>query len=327
MRLLLCLTAVLFVFPWYTRGEGRYVPVHLEVRSVSPGPFFRPSVTLPAADPPGRGAWKMRLGYSGGNLWIHQEDSYLIDGEWYVADLRVTYGLASTLSVSAGFPGIVHTGGVLDRPIEAFHNAARLGNAGRENHPRNRFVIEMKGQDGQLYVYDETGFSFGDIPLYATWYPGRIFSGGPDVLFSLGMTLPTGDKDRLSGLGVPVYGGSLLLRQALGQSAWGIFVGGGFSYTEEVVLFGNRLRRESISGITGISCKWRTNTELTAQYMYTSAIARKSPTFSRPTHEVHVGGRYQVRPGMWAEVAFLENVFDFSNSMDVGFSLALHWML
>ncbi len=295
---------------------------HLDVRSLSPGHLLRPNVTLMGTEPLEAGAWSVRAGGALGNLWLHNEGAYTIDGEWIALDVRVSRALTESLRLSVALPVLGRTGGFTDGAIEGFHEAFGLGNAGREGHPRNQLLMDMDG-DGDGRHVDSESWGFGDVPVYASWRTTPLGERGPTVLFGGGASLPTGDETNLEGLGVPLWGASVLAFQRIGRSAWTLYGGGSVSYADVEEVFGIRLHQTEASGLLGLQVRIGADTAVLAQYLHTSPVARDYHSFSDSTHELHVGIKRRVGRGTVIELALLENVVRFNNSMDVGAALSV----
>ncbi len=298
---------------------------HLALRTVSPGHLLRPNVGYANTEPIRPGGTAFRTALTLGNVWLRREGAYLMDGEWLVADLVLTHAVAENFRLSAGLPIIGRFGGFGDGAIEWFHRTARIGNANREDFPRNRFHVRLVGPNGEVFEDDEDSWGIGDVPLYATVIMRPANATGPVLFANIGLTLPTGDEQRLEGLGQPLWGGSLLMFQRIGQSRWVAYGGGSVSYTRTRELAGIELREAEFGALGGLRFELSDRTALLAQYLLTSPVARDYYTFSDYTHEVQIGVKHRIGEHAIIEAAVVENVFRFTNSADVGVHAALTW--
>lgn len=299
---------------------------HLALRTVSPGHLLRPNVGYANTEPIRPGGTAFRAALTLGNVWLRREGAYVMDGEWLVADLVLTHAVTDSFRLSAGLPLIGRFGGFGDGAIEWFHRTARIGNANREDFPRNRFLIRLVGPDGEVFEDDEDAWNIGDVPLYATLIMRSRGGTGPVVFANFGLTLPTGDEQRLAGLGQPLWGGSLLMFQRIGQSRWVAYGGGSVSYTRPREVAGIELREAEFGALGGLRFDLSDRTALLVQYLLTSPVARDYHTFSDYTHEVQIGVKHRIGEQAIIEVAVVENVFRFTNSADVGLHAALTWL-
>lgn len=260
-------------------------------------------------------------------MWLYEPNEYIIDGEWLVAEARVAFGISRRLSISAGLPILRGTGGFADSWIEGFHKALGIGNANREARPRDQFHIEIVGEDGIRRSSDRVDWQVGDMPVYATWSFDDAFGSKNDLLIAAGMTLPTGDREALSGLGDPLYGASVIAYRPIGQSEATLFGGGSVSYSAADEILGMRLNRTMWSGMAGM--QYRTSPRMTwiAQFLANSPVAKSYPRFSENSYEAHVGFKRRIGERGLLTLSFVENIFRFSNSLDVGLgaSYAYFW--
>lgn len=299
---------------------------HLALRTVSPGHLLRPNVGYANTDPIPSGGTLIRSALTLGNVWLRREHTYLIDGEWLVADLTLTHALSDNFRLSAGFPIVGRFGGFGDGAIEWFHRTVGVGNADREKFPRNQFHLRMVGPNGRIVEDHEDSWGIGDIPFYGTVIIRPHRGSGPVLFANLGFTVPTGDEGRLEGLGRLLWGGSALAFQRLGRSAWVAYGGASFSYAQSRKLADIELRSEEFGFLAGLRFEISPRTALLVQYLGTSPVAHSYYSFSDFTHEVNAGVKHRISERLIVEAAVVENIFRFSNSADVGIHAAVAWL-
>ncbi len=296
---------------------------HLSLRTVSPGHLLRPNVGYPCTDPLGQHQWMLRSSFTLGNVWLYRKDAYMIDGEWLVADFLLSYGLTDDSRISVGLPVMRRGGGFGDVAIEAFHNALGIGNAHREDHPRNRMRMDVLGPNGEREVIEGDAMGVGDMPVFLSLCLHDPGAAGPAVYVQVGLTLPVGREEELFGLGHPLWGGSLIGFQRLGSSPWYLYGGGSFSYTPLRRWADIELRREEVAGMFGVQYAVSSRMAWMVQYLATSPVARDYYTFADWTHELAVGFKRWITDEVAFEFAFVENIFRFTNSADVSVHAAL----
>lgn len=298
---------------------------HLVIRSVSPGHFLRPNAAYPDVEPLARGQWQLRIGATLGNVWLNRPEGYQIDGEWINTDLVLSHAVTESIRVSIGLPIMQRGGGFADAAIESFHKTFNLGNANRENYPRNQVRMEVLGPGGERFLVEESAWGIGDIPIYVSsrlTHPNLPHSA---LFLQMGVTLPTGDESELFGLGHLLWGGSLFVFHRLGESPWHVFAGGSLSHAPTRHFVGITMHREETSGLVGLQYRISESTALIIQYLATSPVAKDYFTFSDWTHEVQIGLKRRLNARLTLQGAIIENVFRFSNSADVGLHLGLSY--
>ncbi len=323
---ILAICAVSLLFGDLAVGEddaGAPMIGHLDIRSPSPQHVIRPTVNMPSRESPGVGRWVGRVDVAQGNMWLYEPGQYVIDGEWLIVESRLAYGVSESISLAVGIPILKGSGGFADSLIESFHNALGIGNANREARPRNEFLIEIVGEDQVTRGADQLDWSLGDVPLYATWSWKKLAGSRFDFLVAAGLTLPTGDRDRLAGLGDPLYGVSAIAYMPLADQALTLFWGGSASYSDADEVFGIRLRHAMFSGLGGVQYHYSSRMTWIAQLIANSPVAEDYPRFSDNSYEAHLGFKRRVGPSTLLTVSFVENIFRFSNSLDVGAGASL----
>jgi len=300
---------------------------HLSLRTVSPGHLLRPNVGYPCIEQLGPRQWLLRSALTLGNVWLHRKDAYVVDGEWLVADFVVSYGLTDQSRVSVGLPIIRRGGGFGDVAIETFHNTLGIGNAHREDHPRNRMRMDVLGPEGRRKVIAGDAWGVGDVPVFLSLRLREPGEHMPVVYVQVGCTLPTGRAEELFGLGRPLWGASVIGFQPLGSSPWRVYGGGSVSYAPLRQWADIELRREEIAGLLGLQYMVSSRMAWMVQYLATSPVARDYYTFADWTHELAVGFQRWITDEIAFEFAFVENIFRFTNSADVSIHAALTWRL
>ena len=141
-------------------------------------------------------------GFSVSLDWTNDYTSSAEGNEAIILDaetLHLRLGVAANWHgwlLQATVPLISHDEGILDSSIDSWHDFTGLPTGGREDAPRDRFLVRYL-RDGQLALDfdDDTDASgIGDIVLGV----GRAFD---DTLVRFEVKLPTGDADSLTGSG------------------------------------------------------------------------------------------------------------------------------
>lgn len=87
------------------------------------------------------------------------------DGEVSKLALGVSRGLAGGVELGLTVPVLHFGGGVLDGPIEAFHDTFGLGQAGREGANKDEFLAFVRTPRGELWATESPGTVLGDLVL------------------------------------------------------------------------------------------------------------------------------------------------------------------
>jgi hypothetical protein len=79
--------------------------------------------------------------------------------------LAISRGFAGGVEVGLTVPVLHFGGGVLDGPIEAFHDIFGLGQAGRDRAEKNKFLAFVRTPRGELWSTEPPGTVLGDLVL------------------------------------------------------------------------------------------------------------------------------------------------------------------
>lgn len=124
-------------------------------------------------------------------------ESVTLDGETYVATLRLRYGLSDRLQLGLDLPWVWHSEGVMDGFINDWHDFFGFSNGDRDTLKNNRldYLYARGGSEG-LQLQDEVD-GLGDLRLRLNWQ----FKSTEQAAFTLQgqIKAPTGDADKLTG--------------------------------------------------------------------------------------------------------------------------------
>ena len=317
-------------------GEGNAEPVYgvtgspgensglgyLTAPSLSPGHILRPSLIFVLPMMGTKGSQWIDFDVHRANVWNDVPDQYLIDGEWIRSTFRYSYAVRDDVSVGVALPIIGRTGGFADSAIENFHKALRLGNANRDQYPRNRSLITVNNHGVTETVVEGESWGIGDVSAFAV---ARLTEGTcvwPAVTVQGEVFFPTGNEDELRWMGSPAIALSSVASKRLWGSPFIAFMGVGFQYCNADDISVIRIRDEQFSGLTGVEYQYSPSLGLVVQYLLSTAVAKYYYAFAKPSHEVSAGFKWRMGANDALELAMVENVAVFQNSADIGVHLA-----
>ena len=120
-----------------------------------------------------------------------------IDGETYVTNLSMRYGLTDEFEMGIDIPYLSHKRGSLDSFIENWHDFWGLPDGGRPDHPRDQLDYSYRKNGQALASVTESQSGFGDVSLSL----GYQLSANEKRQWALrtSIKLPTGDAEQLLG--------------------------------------------------------------------------------------------------------------------------------
>jgi hypothetical protein len=143
-----------------------------------------------------------RLGLDVSNIATDDDrsgENIVLDGETYVANLGLRYGLAKHLQVGIDLPWVWHSKGFLDGFIENFHDLFGMPNADRNNMSRDQINYAYDSNDGDDFLLDHQTNGIGDIRLLAAWQWLDTENSAANIQATI--KTPTGDADKFTGSG------------------------------------------------------------------------------------------------------------------------------
>jgi hypothetical protein len=252
-------------------------------------------------------------------------DSYFVDGEIGLLDLTFHRGVTEHMSAYLTIPAYSFTGGFLDGTIDGFHRRFGFGSEGRDLVARDRFqaVASLRGQRVAILgppVHDGLGDPIVGVrrswPLPASHWSLVLDGAAKIAVRGKGSFLSTGSNDY--GLQASVQGKfrrqGLYLSTSLVRTDGRVFG----------VTLGNRVV-PTVTAAYEVAVTRHTNAIL---QLYASQSAIRDTTLDKVK-----ANKYQASLGVRSRrgqlvygFAATENVANFENTPDVGFSLTLAWI-
>ncbi len=297
----------------------------LRLRAQSPLAILRLSPTPETPATLRAGQWQLDLLTSWNNYFDYDPARYTIDAEMLRFALTGAYGVTPRLELRASLPLSYRGGGILDRFIENFEGLLKVPNEDRKRAPRNRYLILIRGSDGQVFERSggDSGWGIEDATAGARWQLARGSATTPAVAASFTLKFPTGRTSSLFSSGGYDVAAGVSAGQKLGRfNLYGSLVAMHYATTQ---MAGIRLRSNQFSYFAGLEYRVSPRTSWLLQGLVTSPGAESFGDFAKNTYEVTVGFKHVVNPNLLLEASLLENLLIFDNSPDVGFHVGLVW--
>lgn len=324
----------------------------LRIRDVSPLSLFRLDM------PPAHGVnaiergWGVELGYTHSNLyllsetaeaWLQQRgvrenlslaeaeelleepgDVFLFDGEVSVLNLTAGYAFSPRWQAMVTVPYHSYGGGLLDRPIENFHEAVGLGHDGRPYLPRNSIhVVARLGDQRQVIVTDDGSSGLGDAVLTVRY--NRQLSEKLFGVLEGAARVPTGKQHLYFSKEDPEFGIQTSLQYQKGIH--GYYASFSYIWVADEPFF------PDVSNTPTLMLGWERRlsggpTSLLVQGTSSQNTIRgvERSDLTKARMQVSVGLRRQMGR-VSTSIAVTENIIHLNNTPDVGLHFGIAWIL
>lgn len=249
-------------------------------------------------------------------------DSFYVDAEIGVLDLIVQRRFDQHFTVFFELPYVHYGQGKLDKLIEEFHDAAGVGQMGRDLVARHRFQIVYLFADTQVQMLDRDVSGGISDPIVGLRYMPSL-SGSPwQLAVEVAAKLPIAGERPLLSTGETDVGVQASTRRTFGRTTWQAsaavvhYSGGLESPTDEIIP----------TLILACSYAATPSTSIIVQtYASHSAVSETTLAELRDNkYQLSLGLQSRLRRWRWS-FAITENVVNFDNTPDVGFQLGLSY--
>jgi hypothetical protein len=273
-----------------------------------------------------RGTWALQLQHTWKNLWLYDEQRFLIDGEIHETVLRGAYGVTERFEMMIEIPARYLSGGVLDGLIEGFHRMMGLGQAGRDKFPRNRFAVEIttpgkNGSDIQIQSSD-AGWQVGNIVMSSTYSLIRDIDHKFSAVVTGDIKFPTATTTEMFGSQKMDFG--ISFGAGYNMHPFHLYYNAGLLYFGDGTIMGLELRQWRFSSLLALEYHpVKSRHSWVIQGLVESGVAENYGQFSKRTSEMLFGYKRLYASDWLLEVGFLENLFYFDNSPDIALHVAV----
>ncbi len=310
----------------YMRATPRYAhigygPLHLSSQSplqvLRLGIPPRPPATL------AEGEYELRLGSTWVNVWS-RGPGYTLDFEMLENSVSVAYGFTDTVQIEVELDNRARFGGELDGVSRWFHDTFGFGQNGREELPKDDFNFWLIPDDGRPSVVlgpaDKGSFSSSaQLTLQHTLTYGS--NGVPAISYALTGRIETASANDVRGPRRMDLGASVAAARGFGRIY--VYATAGLARFARNDFRGLGLRRTQLTLMTAAEWRFRQRQSLLVQFLATEGLIEGFGPFSRTSHEITLGYKWELQPRTVLEAGLIENVVVFDNTPDFGLQLAL----
>ena len=330
--MLLRVYAIIVIFLAYTQGDVFAVVTNasdqsevlqglgpLMIRSQSPAQALR--FTPVARNPylPASGQSQLRAMSNVSNIWANPDDhQYFLDYDTRDIRLAMAFGLPAGWAIEFAINDlrIIHSG--LDQLTSEFHDLFDIDQNGRGDVPKNDTRISFPAYGVELDRSDVKGLTRSiDATLSKVLVKEK--SSVPAVSLSGTIRYELRDDG-------PVEEGAIDLgliaglAKRLGQNY--MYLNIGYTHFGSSKFITIPLEKTQLNGMLAYEWRTRPNQALLLQYSYSEGVVKDLGELSQASHEISLGYKWRLKHFMW-ELSINENIINYENSPDVGFTLGL----
>lgn len=245
-------------------------------------------------------------------------EQLFVDLETWQLNLFYDYGLNKNWMLRLHLPIIVHSGGILDSPIDSYHQALGLPEGIRPNYPHNQLNINYTRNSTSQLNISNTQKDIGDIALQLAWQTTKTVSNAISYWSSL--KLPTGDYRKLTGSGGTDIATWVAMDYQLKDTRW-LFGQAGLIYMHHNKVIPQIHNNWATFATAGIKFQPSTPIELKAQLEFHSALFDTDIGFMRNIYQLTFGGSYRINKKHKIDFAVGEDIKP-GASPDVAFNMS-----
>jgi len=245
---------------------------------------------------------------------------FLVDGEFAVVELTLHYRASRHLGLYATLPWFDLQGGFLDGAIESFHEEMGFSSVGREQVPRDRFLVVADLAHTRIVVDEPPSGGFGD-PVIGMRYSLLARPERFNLILEGAIKPSLFDRERFVATGRDDFGVQLSLQRFVRRNAFYLTAAGVYYQAPDRGL-------ASDGWIPTIIMGWETkltrNTNFILQvYGSRSSVERSDlDELTEAKIQATVGLQRRLR-GHVLRFGITENLANYDNTPDVGFNVSV----
>ena len=266
-----------------------------------------------------RGQKEVRGAASWVNIWNVSEGEYFFDYEMLQTTLTFDYGISDTLQIGVGAEVRGRGGGFMDGFIQGFHDLFGIDQSGRDRVPKGDFTFEIDPsgtRPGVAFTSDDRGIFSQNILITLQHNVTCGTSRLPAFSYAVTARVEVGDSHDLEGGTDLDIGASVSLSRRFGEFyAYGTL---GYSRFGRERFHDIELRNDQLTGLLALEWRFTPWVSVLVQYLMSEGVAEDLGEISKPSHEVTLGWKGEIKKGTVLEVGLIENVITYDNSPDFG---------
>ncbi len=248
-----------------------------------------------------------------------QDEDLKTDIETWSVNLFYDYSLNDNWMLRAHLSYYAHTPGLLDSPIDDYHQALGLNEGARPQLPQDQLEVSYQDSQGTNVLFAQRSQAIGDFSIQFARQLLNTALASQSLWFSI--KLPTGDASRLQGSGHLDLAGWLSTRHLFSNVT--VFTQAGLLYMSDTDVLPERHNNWAAFGNLGVGFIAWDKLELKAQLDLHSALYDSQLRFLGNSSQLSVGASYPINNAQQFDFVISEDIVH-GRAPDILFQFALH---
>lgn len=252
------------------------------------------------------------------NVWSRNQN-YLLDYEMLQSFVALSYGVADSVLLSLELQDRSRFGGEMDGTVQGFHNFFNIDQNGRDDSPKNQFVLQLDPPNGEPEVTlgpEDRGSFTRNVQV--TMQQSLAFERRalPAVSYSVTARVETSDHGDLEG----GHNLDLAASVSLSRRFHKLFFYGTLGYAKfgHDKFRGISLADDQFSSLVALEWRAFTHHSFLIQILRSEGLLVDFSPFDDDSNELGLGWKWEMYPGTMLEIGVVENILNFENSADFG---------
>jgi len=252
------------------------------------------------------------------NSQSSNNENLFIDVETWNINFLYDYSFKENWMLRIQLPYIVHSAGMFDSAIDAYHQALGFPEGIRPSSPNDQINIDYNLGAQNLVNINNQQSALGDVSIQMAWQAQQ--SKQSALSYWLSLKLPSGDANKLTGSGAFDIATWAAMNYQLSHTRW-LYGQAGALYMGDSDLFKNNQKNVAAFGNAGIKFQPWDKIALKAQLDFHSAFYDSNLEFLGDVLQLTFGGSYAINNKHTLDFAVAEDIKN-SASPDVNFNIS-----
>lgn len=295
----------------------------LDLPSQAPGQVLRLGLVPRTPSTLAEGDVEVQWTESLANIFAYREADYRLDYGTLNSTASIAYGLSDELQIEFEYSDLTRFDSVLDPITTAFHDAFGFGDAGRDQFSEGDNALYLAGIGAAADTSNETVGSISrDLGLTLQHNLTCGTEHLPAISYGATVRHHSGGKANLEGDNPWSFGLTGAASRRFGDDVYG-YLGLGYTFHGMDRWENLTLRDEQAAGLLAFEWRYGADSSLVLQYLVSEGVAEDRDPFSKAAHEVGIGWKRELQPGLVLELGLIENAVVADNSPDFGLHFGL----